>query len=176
MATVRKLSKLVSIGTQEEETPSKRSVGQKHLVNKINYINFQDDTLQVNFRHRRYDRVFSLPVKPEPCLDENLECRWVETALPMREIDAYEFQDVIIESYQRLIRFVPEVLEITEDGMLFRLPENGTELSAGKATRRLCRGIQVQVIQTGAHFFWKPGVLHRADVSDRAPGGSSPIV
>ncbi|CAB5092243.1 type IV pilus assembly PilZ [Olavius algarvensis associated proteobacterium Delta 3] len=153
MATVRKLSNLVSIGTPEQENPDERLVGQKHLVNKINYINFQDQTLKVNFRHKRYDRIFSLPVKPQPCLDENLECRWVETALPLKEIDTYEFQNIVIESYQRVIRFVPELLEITESGMLLRLPENGTELIAGKLSRRLCRGIQVQLIQTGAHFF-----------------------
>ena len=32
----------------------KRVVEKKHLVNKLNYLNFQDKTINVNFKSRKY--------------------------------------------------------------------------------------------------------------------------
>ena len=56
-----------------------KEIRKKHLINKLNYINFQDDTVLVNFKHLKYDRTVSHRAKPQPCLGEELKCFWIET-------------------------------------------------------------------------------------------------
>jgi len=35
-----------------------KEIRKKHLINKLNYINFQDGTVLVNFKHIKYNTLF----------------------------------------------------------------------------------------------------------------------
>ena len=45
-----------------------------YLINKLNFINFQNDTILINFKNEMYDRSLTLHANPEPCLGPNLDC------------------------------------------------------------------------------------------------------
>lgn len=59
-----------------------RRVSLKQLINKLNFVNFQNGTVLLNFRHSRFQRPFTLKVRPTPCTGEILECRWEKNAPP----------------------------------------------------------------------------------------------
>ena len=54
-----------------------QTVTRVHLVDKLNFINFQESTVLVNFKHPKYDRIISLPAKPQPCIEDTLICCWI---------------------------------------------------------------------------------------------------
>ena len=67
---------VTTAGAQEQE----RGVTRRHLVNKLNYLNFQDQTILVGLRHVCYDSAVTLRARPKPCAGERLECGWAESA------------------------------------------------------------------------------------------------
>ena len=50
-----------------------------YLINKINYINFQNGTLQVVMAHRRFERTLTAKARPLPCCDAPFEMRMAGT-------------------------------------------------------------------------------------------------
>lgn len=57
---------------------NKKLLKKPHLINKLNFINFQDGDVLLKFRHTKYDRSLTLLAKPQPCSGNQLDCRWVE--------------------------------------------------------------------------------------------------
>ena len=51
--------------TQPESPDSARKIKKNHLINKLNYINFQDGAVLINFNHRKYDKSITLKAKPQ---------------------------------------------------------------------------------------------------------------
>jgi hypothetical protein len=58
---------------QESQADRGRSVSKSHLVNRLNYLNFQDQTVLVSLRHEAYDDAISLRARPQPCAGERLD-------------------------------------------------------------------------------------------------------
>ena len=90
---------------QEEGKP----VNKDQLVNKINYINFKDDTLLINLKHRNYHKTLTLFARPQPCLGDLLDCLWPEKEDILQVLKFYEFKNILIPDGQKLIMFEPEV-------------------------------------------------------------------
>lgn len=67
---------------QERGGDNGKSVTRRQLVNKLNFINFQDESIIAHFRHTKYDSSLSLKLKPLPCAGEQLDCRWVDAPPP----------------------------------------------------------------------------------------------
>ena len=54
-STEKKVLYAVSRRSAENQEPTEAiSVSKTQLINKINFINFQDNTLLINFKHRKY--------------------------------------------------------------------------------------------------------------------------
>ena len=60
----------------EEKEELRKPVNKSRLINKLNFLNFQDGSILVNFKHRKYEKTVSLLAKPQPCLDDSLDCQW----------------------------------------------------------------------------------------------------
>jgi hypothetical protein len=43
-----------------------RKVLREHLVNRLNYVHFQDEVIQVHFTHRQCDRELTMAASPQP--------------------------------------------------------------------------------------------------------------
>ena len=133
-----------------------KEIRKKHLINKLNYINFQDGTILVNFKHSKYNRTVSHRAKPQPCLGEELKCLWIETDKIGQQLSSYKFQEVVIPNGKKIIVVKSNEISIDDTGIRLVLPDTCWEFSPRKMRRHYCKGIKVQLIQNSASFY---GVL-----------------
>ena len=66
----------LSSDDEDRTSESTKSIGKRYLVNKLNYLNFQDRTILVNLKHKKYGSTLSLLATPLPCAGDHLECVW----------------------------------------------------------------------------------------------------
>jgi hypothetical protein len=122
------------------------------LVNKINFINFQDAALLINLKHRVYNNTLTLSAKPQPCLGDLLDCFWQETENIRQILKYYEFNNVLIPDGQNLIMVQAELIRMDKDAISLLLPDNGYEVSSRTVMRRACSDITAQLIQNSSAF------------------------
>lgn len=127
-------------------------VGKKHLINRLNYLNFKDDTILINLVHGKYGSTISLRAKPLPCLDGNLECVWSETSGLEQKLKTYRYAHFIVPDLHNPLLVEADLVDVTLETISFRLPESCREISSRKINRHLCRDIRVRFLQNGAQF------------------------
>ena len=129
-----------------------KRVNRTQLINKLNFVNFQDGTILINLKHRQYEKEISLKATPQPCTCEFVNCLWSDSNTIERIIKSYDFVGFAIPTGRKLVKVEPELLKIDETGICFLLPESGTEITSRKVRRYDCRGISVQLIQNSSVF------------------------
>ena len=138
--------------TEEKSRQDRKPVGKNQLINKLNFINFQDSTLLINFRHRKYHKRLTLSARPQPCMGDTLDCAWEKPEADLQVLDFYEFQNILIPDSQKLIQVEPELIRIDKKAIRLRLPDYGFEVSSRKIIRYRCQNIKVQLIQNSTLF------------------------
>ncbi len=128
------------------------AVTRDHLVNQLNFINFQDGTVLVNFKHPKFDRIISLCAKPQPCVADTLDCVWISPEATRDKIRTYKFQDLHVPDGHKLIWVVTDNARVTDTGIQLRLPESCLEFRTRERLRHYCTGIPVQLIQNSVVF------------------------
>ncbi|HBG06867.1 MAG: pilus assembly protein PilZ [Geobacteraceae bacterium GWC2_58_44] len=153
MESARKILEFVSPGTEIEFTKgSEKEIGLTKLINRLNFMNFQDDSILVNFTHLKYSRTVSLPAAPLPCLNNKLECHWIQTSDYKPSLKACSFENILIDDGRKLVLAVPELITLGERGAIFLLPEKCVEVNYRKTRRHICQGIRVELLQNGARL------------------------
>jgi hypothetical protein len=142
------ISKVTPITPEEK----KKTLNRKQLINKLNFINFLDGTITVDFRHRKFDGTISLQAKPLPCLDHSLDCIWLENENVVQKLRMYNFLHFILPDNHKLILVEAEIRKIDEEGISFYLPDFCDEISSRTVKRYPCEGIRIQLMQHGAIF------------------------
>jgi hypothetical protein len=143
----------VSRRIPEDRRPEGRKlIGRNQLVNKLNFINFQDSTLLINFKHRNYHSRLTLLARPHPCLGDTLDCFWEKSQEGLQVLDSYQFQNILIPDGQNLVQVEPEVIRMDKVAISLRLPDNGFEVSSRKVFRYGCKDIKAQIIQNSTLF------------------------
>ncbi len=136
----------------EEEAAQAVRIRKAQLINKINFINFQDRTLLVNLKHRSYHSLKTLLARPQPCMGDELDCSWEDSQNDLQSLDAYEFQNLLIPDGQNLISLEPELIRMDKKVIRLLLPEHGVEVSSRKMQRHASIGITAQLIQNSSIF------------------------
>ena len=173
MESARKILQFIRPGTTIEfPHDNEKQITKSKLINRLNYLNFQDGSLLVNFKHTKYSRTVSLEAKPLPCQDDLLECSWIESSEVPQKIRATIFENLFVIDGHKLLVVSPTMLELSERGITFRLPETCLEVSYRKVRRHLCDGISVQLMQNSALF--KGTLLDFNAVSLRAEVHATP--
>ena len=130
-----------------------KPVKKAHLINKLNYINFQEGTIQIVFGHSKYDHTVSLRAIPQPCLGEELECIWPETELETyRTLNAYRFKEIQVPDGKDVIVIRPEDIFINGKVANFLLPETSDKLQSRALRRYPCNNIKAQLTQNSIAF------------------------
>jgi hypothetical protein len=142
--------------TEDKGLEDRKPVSKNQLVNKLNFINFQDSTLLINLKHRNYHTHFTLLARPQPCLGDKLDCFWEKSQEGLKVLDFYEFQNIMIPDGQNLIQVEPELIRMDKEVISLLLPDNGFEVSSRKVIRHGCKNIKAQLIQNSTLF---PGTL-----------------
>ena len=74
----------------------RKQVDRNQLINKLNFINFQNGTILLKFRHVKYNRSITLEVKPMPCSGGRLDCLWAEEEAIVKKINSYQFDTIYL--------------------------------------------------------------------------------
>ena len=135
-----------------EKSDTAGKIDKTQLTNKLNYINFQDGAVLVNFIHRKYNKTITLKAKPQPCMGGLVDCRWLEGENIAHIIQNYQFSNILITNGQKLLKVEPDVIRIDAEGISVLLPESCREISSRRAQRYSCEGISIQLIQSSTVF------------------------
>ena len=138
--------------SQIENQDIEKKVDKSQLINKLNFVNFQDGTVLINLKHAQYDREFTLKATPQPCNSDIVECLWVDGQNINKIIETYQFHNLLIPNGQKLLKVVPELIRMDDKGIGFALPDSGTEITSRKVRRFACQGISAQLIQNSSVF------------------------
>jgi hypothetical protein len=123
-----------------------------YLINKINYINFQNGTLQVVMAHRRFERTLTAKARPLPCCDAQLRCEWLEPEKIAPLVENYQFTSFFVDDGATAIRVEARVVKMDAEGLDVELPEYCWEISNRREARVSCDQVPVQVIQHSMLF------------------------
>jgi hypothetical protein len=138
---------------EAEKLENGKKIDKTQLINKLNYINFQDGTILINFKHPKYDKTISVKATPQPCMGDLVDCLWSEDKRIGQIIQSYEFNHFLITNGQKLLKVEAELVRVDEAGISFLLPEECYEISSRKVRRHACDGITVQLMQNSTVFF-----------------------
>jgi hypothetical protein len=154
MSEPKKSSNVIPIDPRGAVDPPK-SITRRQLINRLNFINFQDQCITARFQHPSLPKTLAVQVKPQPCTNDVLDCLWDGPESKLSHLIGSTLQDMGIQGVRDLITFVPELLDIGKFGLRVRLPESGSLACLREEPRYSCKGVQAQLIQHSAHFFGK---------------------
>ena len=123
-----------------------------HLVNKLNFTNFQNGTVLINMTHKKYERTLILHAKPQPCNGDELDCLWVEDPGVSDKLKSYRFESFYVTDGKTLLMVEPELLDLNQHGISFKLPDSCFEVGSRSMARHSAQGISVQLIQNSSVF------------------------
>ncbi len=139
-----------TIKNQNRKFPHK--ISRKQLVNKLNYINFQDQTILIKFIHKKFGHVFTCPAKPQPSMGEDLLCIWTDASRIKTRLKTYEFESILLKDKQWDLELGLDLVELNEAFIRFRIPEVYSRLISKKILRKPCHGIRAQMFQNSVIF------------------------
>jgi hypothetical protein len=142
-----------AVYSEPEQSSNKHKLGLSQLINKLNHINFLDQTVTIVFKHRKYPRNLIIKAYPLPCHDEHLVCRWAEAIVVEQLIDSYQFESLYVEKGSQLLEVKPELKGISSEQVNFVLPETCKEIGTRKSQRHQALDISVYVFQNGAFYY-----------------------
>jgi len=129
-----------------------RPVSRERLINKLNYLNFQNKIVLLAFEHARYGHTLRVQARPQPCRENRLRCTWVDPRAARAISKGYVFSALLIPDEQKLLRGIGQVTSMDEEGIVIELPEVCTEVHSRRVVRYPCKGIQVQLFKSGSRF------------------------
>jgi hypothetical protein len=133
-------------------TTGPRPVDRKRLINKLNYLNFQNRTVVLAFEHAKYGHTLRVEARPQPCRENHLRCTWVEPRAVRAISKHYVFSSLLVPDEQKLLRGTGQVTSMDEEGIVIELPEVCTEVRSRRVLRYPCRDIHVELLCNGSHF------------------------
>lgn len=173
MENTQKFAHLLHNTNPDSQLKVERKINRKNLINILNYINFQDDSILINFKHLKFGNIISLKARPLPCHKNTLDCRWEKTTELTQKLCSYKFLNLLVDDGQKLILVQADLKGINEKGINFDIPETCYEVSSRRVRRHLCEGIQVEFIQNSVIFYGSlsdfSAVSFRVEVSTVPP-------
>jgi hypothetical protein len=152
-----------------------KRVRRRDLLNILNFINFREGTIAATFRQPDSGERVSVPVYPEPCLDQSVECRWLHPGVAARAYKSYVCEGFLIGDGSTLIEVKAEALSIDDARIVFRIPECGYEKSSRKIDRHTSLGVSARLVQAGLSFDGRLEDFNARSFKlslDSPPGGS----
>ncbi len=129
-----------------------RIISRDFLVNRLNFVNFQEGHIQVILSHRQYHQGLFLPAFPQPCSGFELSCLWAEVTDEPVLLQTHELKYILVPRGEKFIQSIPQVIELNPKGCCLKLPDISREFSRRRVERQPCRGIAVHLVQQGSSF------------------------
>ncbi len=125
----------------------KQRVPLSQLINKINRLNFKDEPVLFNLKHRLHGHTISMYAHPQPCMDGELECTWQEIEEGNEQrLRSFDLINFVMTDGQRSIKVEPSLLSINERQITVRLPDESFETHSRTIKRHHCPGITANIV------------------------------
>lgn len=128
-----------------EGLESAKTIKQKDLINKLNYIHFKGGFILVHLRSIKYKEDILVRAHYEPCLGNELTCRLAEKKIP--ELEKYTILNLIIPDDPWMIVVPAKLQGINESSLTILLPEISYAVNNRYTNRHICQGITTELIQ-----------------------------
>jgi hypothetical protein len=132
--------------------PAARPLDLRRLINRLNYLNFQNRTVVLEFEHARYGDTLRLEARPQPCEGCRLRCTWVVPRAARRLSTSYVFNALFAPDEQSLLRGTGRVASFDEDGVTIELAAVCIEVDRRRMVRHPGREVQVELLSSGTRF------------------------
>ncbi len=130
-----------------------KAITRQRLINALNYVHFQDETVILRFRHSRYNTLLPVAALPQPCSGDSITCKWKNPGAQLQsKLANYEFVDLRLTDGKNLLFAQPKVNIIQPEYITLTLSESCFEQKVRKVRRHRCNNIPVDVIQSGIKF------------------------
>ena len=126
---------------------SAKTLDQMELINTINYIHFTDSPLFVLLQHPVYQDKLLAKAHPEPCLNNQLTCRWDESYFQYK-LESYQALHLVIINNQSMIFAPINILSSCKSSFTIQLPEKSFIMNQRQARRYPCRGVFAELVQS----------------------------
>lgn len=138
--------------SEQPESSNGKNINRRQLVNKLNFINFQDETIVAYFKHVKYGNSVTVQLKPRPCAGEKLDCVWDKPTALQHVLKNYCFDYLLIPDGKSLLLARPKLINCSVEGIGFLLPLTCREFKLRKIKRHPVAGVVAQFIQNSALF------------------------
>ena len=152
MAGTHKTNQIIDLDGKSTSM-SPKAVSLKCLINKLNYISFQNSQVLIRLRHSRYGQMICLPATPRPCRSDHLDCVWEDSCQPFTRYGDYTLECLLVPNGYKLLLVNPTLKTVNENGISLILPEACLEVSARKTRRHACSGIKAYFTQNSALYY-----------------------
>jgi hypothetical protein len=143
------LKLLTASPSEKPERNDWKEIRRDRLINSLNRINFQDEEIILNFKHSKYNKILSLPAKPQPCSDNIFHCNLLQPESAEHDLQAYTFENFYFSDGLKKVVVEAVLDEVTTEKIKFILPETCVEISSRKNRRHKCNSITAQLSQDG---------------------------
>ncbi|MCX5883118.1 MAG: hypothetical protein NTU74_15355, partial [Deltaproteobacteria bacterium] len=124
-----------------------KAIDQVKLINMINHLHFKGSPLFILLKHPIYQNSLLVKAHPEPCLGNQLTCRWDESYFQYKLESHHSLFLFII--YNPFLIMVPlNVLRSDNNSFTIQLPDKSYALNQRQSQRYPCRDILAELVQS----------------------------
>jgi hypothetical protein len=118
----------------------------KELANTINHLHFKGLSLFVLFKHSLYKDGILAKVYPEPCVDNQLTCRWDDSYFQYK-LQSYRPLHLIIIKNQYVIDVPIKIIREDKNSFTICIPEKSFALNQRRSRRYPSTEVSVELAQ-----------------------------
>jgi len=117
------------------------------LANTLNYLHFTEVPLFVLLQHPDYNGRLLAKVYPEPCLGDQLTCKWDKSYFQYK-LESYQPIHLVIIEKQAVIYAPIDIISSCKSGITLRIPEKSFVLNQRGVQRYPCRDVSAELMQS----------------------------
>ncbi len=146
------LAEISSAGGRNIVLEACTKIRKPDLRNILNFINFQDEDLIINFRHGKSGSPIALKAKPEPCMANTLRCNWDDRNRLKFNLSSYLFSSIFLKDGHNLIVLNSEAVSYDAEGISVEIPDFAYVSRFRHIARQSCSGVSARLVQNGALY------------------------
>ncbi len=137
---------------EPEETPA-LLIKKKHIINKLNFMNFQDQAIAIHFKQGgNRPLCYSVPAMPKPCSWERFSCTWCNSGEICRITDPTFFSHIEIRTDNAHLTAEPDLISFNSSGIELDLNEKCFQWPMAGDSVQAKDGLKVRLTQNGSVF------------------------
>lgn len=128
-------------------------IKKKHVINKLNFMNFQNQAITIHFKQGEslaFDYPFS--AMPHPCSQDRFSCTWCHPDEICRITDTHLLSHIEIHTDNTYLRAEPDLVSFSTSGIEFNLNDKCFQWPVTNGSVPARDGLKVRLTQNGGVF------------------------